>query len=740
MPLVDVPLGEDPTWRIIAVPGNHDVDWTADIWEQQSLCTLTRNDAEGLRRLLAEARRKPLETEHRLAETHYGHLEVFRRRPDHYADRFCNVQEFFDGLYGSSTTPEFSPFALTASPPRHWSAHLFPRLGFAFYGFNSCARNDNLWTGASIDPAAIHEASTHARTNASNLVRIAVWHHGLTAEHGHVDAITPTDLTRLVNEGFRLGLHGHIHKDQEEALDTIYQGRFVRLAVGTLNADHDERPELRGRQFAVVHLYPGQVQVQVYEQGQQTMHPFEKKPRKIHSFSTDEVARSPSTARLHQRRWRLDEAGIAHVSVHLEDVDVQDGAALALVTPPFNRVVHEATASSERATLDVRRVDLPDGRVRCVLGQRERHERLDWNYTVSAAFAIFQGDDVRVAALESPSTQHRQLTRWRPVARDDEEVFCHTVRILTEHLELHVELPPTATMDSARAIVERAHNEHGVEIWRTEPSEERRCLVAHLDEHRARLTVDAPSLGFRYALAIKLATPAPQRSDRSLRVVEDVLAFARNSRPNSSPAHPVQQRVREAFYAFLHDPTRQTFAAETAWHVLLWNKQRGKIFTALGEFPSNGWNVRFEPGFGVAGHAFRFHRPACWHRNTVGAQSLIFQERTELQSPYNHEYAWVVCVPILDEQGGAVGTFSIASPASESPGDRYLSRLAESFVHREDPAITALDRLSSGISIAFWSACATLEALDPDDRNHARNICDALVARASLPAPSPSPP
>lgn len=729
LPLIDAPTDAERRRRLVAVPGNHDVEWGADIWEQRSLSELTRDDPRRLAELLEAARRRPLDPDsHRVVETRYGHVELFRARPGRYAERLRNAQAFFDATYGVEVSPELSPFALTADPARHWSAHVLRDLGVAFYGFNSCVRNDRHWTGASIDAAAVQQAAAHMRAHAEGLVCVAVWHHGLDAEHGRSDAITVSDLARLVNAGFRVGLHGHIHRDQVESVDTLYQGRFVRLAVGTINADRDERQELVGRQFAVVQLYPDQLQVQVFEQSQRALNPFEAKARRILPLVGEEGVREVSEAALHRRTWAVDDQGITRVSVHFEGLTVRDDAPIALPTPPYNRDWHQPRAAVPQGTVAVQRQLLADGRVQFFVNDRRRFARFDWEYLVSAAFAVFRGDDVRPPAPDGLSPRARQAAWWRPAVQPGEEVFCHTVRVLTERLELVVALPEGVELEGAHATVERADVEHGAEVWRVVPSEVRRCAVTAEGPRCVKLSVDAPSLGLRYGVVVGLKTAARRRSEGATRVAEEVLDLARKSPTGrASPVDPIRDRVHDALQDFLREPARHALGHDTAWHVLLWKPARHAVFTALGEFPTSGWNVRFAPGFGVAGHALRFHRPCCWHRDTRGDKSLIFQEHTDLQSAYSHEYRWVVCAPILDEGGAAVGIFSVAGPAPETLGDKHLARLAEDFARGDTDAVASLDGLTSAVSAAFWSACADLDALDPTDRAHARRVCDALV-------------
>ena len=722
-PLIDGATDAEKPQRIVAVPGNHDVDWRADVWAQRSVRELLKGDGSALRDLLRAARRNPRDARCRVVESPLGHVEIFEKRAN-YADRLAHVQGFFDALYGTDVADDFSPFAVTADPARHWSAHVFRAHGVALYGFNSCVHNDNFWTGASLDPAAVDAAAAHARAHAAGLVWVAVWHHGLSDGQGRADALAPADLARLVNAGFRLGLHGHIHEQQAEALDTLYRGRFVRLAVGTLNADHEERPPMKGRQFAALRVYPSQVHVELFEERDARVGEFAPAPRRIESLDVGEVERRSPDARLHRRAWRLDAAGIARVSVHFEGLNVHDGAVLGLVTLPFNQVEHAREAETGRGAVPVQRLDLPDGRVQFLVTGSGAYEQLEWSYVSSAAFALAQGDGVRPTPKADPSARHRDAARWRPVVAPHEEAFCHTVHVLTERLVLEVEFPDEASLNGARAVVERARVEHGVERQVLVPEEQARCEVT-CDGRRATLSVDAPRLGDRYALVVSLARTTRPRARASERVAGAVLELARNWKGSSpSPALPVVTQVRQAIDDFLG---QRPLGPDAVWLTLLWNARRGRIFTAFGDFPAAGYNARFEPGYGVAGHAFRFDRPACWRRDAAGHQSLVFQETTDVQGPFSQRYEWVLCAPILDEGGAAVGIVSLASPGTSAPGDRRLAQLAEDFARNDEAAVDRLDALTSAVSIAFWAALDAVPELDPDDRGHARRVCAALL-------------
>lgn len=742
-PLIDT--SADRARRVIAVPGNHDVDWGAEVFDQQSICKLAKAGPEKLRETLAEARQSPRTSELRLVESEYGHLEILRKKEALYPGRFKEVQAFFDGLYGPAPSPvegELCTFDLTGTPARNWSAHVFPTLGAAFYGFNSCVNNDRYWCGASLDPQAVPDAAVHADRHARGLTRVAVWHHGLSPEGGAIDALTPADLGTLVSWGFQLGLHGHIHADKAEALQTLYQGRFVRLAVGTLGASRRFRPELVGRQVAAVRLYPNQVQVSVLHEGpshDRSRREFASAPPKTFCFGLDPVlARRPAEARLHRRTWELDPTGMARVSVRIEDFDVFDGAVLALIVPPYCQVETRPSASTSSGDLEVQRRELPDGRVRCVVGGRSKHALLEWEYRSSAAFAIYRDDDVRRSQRRAEGPMAGELpSSWKPRVGPDEEAFFHTVRFLTERLVLAVELPSGSSHERCRAIVEQPVHDHGVEGWQPVLTEANHCRLQPSARGGVELVVDGPSLGYRYAIVVTLPL-WPQkivRSPGTAKLIRSVLELTRGEARRARPViDSLNANLREALIDFLlldGFAEQGELGPSTEWLTLLWDEEDGQLVTAFGEFAAHQWNESFDAGHGAAGNAFRFSRPAC--RSGRGT-SLLSRTRRDRRP----DYEWVLCVPILDESLAAIGIFSVGSPVARwpgSPGDRRLALLAESFCRQDDGGASAqkLDQLASVVSSKFWDCLSRLEGLDELWRNRARRVLQTLVSAASPP-------
>jgi hypothetical protein len=55
----------------------------------------------------------------------------------------------------------------------------------------------------------------------------------------------------------------------------------------------------------------------------------------------------------------------------------------------------------------------------------------------------------------------------------------------------------------------------------------------------------------------------------------------------------------------------------------LWTDAEALLRPCFGFFPPDAWVTQFEAGRGIAGHAFRFARPAAWHRSITGEFDVI---------------------------------------------------------------------------------------------------------------------
>lgn len=735
--------------RIVCVPGNHDVSWDAVIAKPVSIADMVRGDDKVLRDRLKKLARGPVDN-YRLVQSALGHIEMHEVIPEQYPSRFDNLQKFFDGFYGTDEDDLFVPFRLRPDKgaARHWSAHVFPKWRVAIYGFNSCELNDCYWTGARLDARHITEAARHADKHARDYVRVAVWHHGMTSEPGRPDALTIVDIGRLVDHGFSVGFHGHIHDSEASEVDRPLRDRFVRVSAGTLSAGAHERPDAAGRQFSVVRLHPRQLHVDVYEE-RGLGKGFHKRPSRFFLLQhvhepMGEVTRATS----HRRTWKLDANGVATVRVEFDVLHVSDAVVLAIVTPPFCRVRADPEAESARGDFTVREDELPDGRFRYVMHGSGDHQNLSWEYMISNAFAL---DRAQLGLRTPPANERpRPENRWRPKVQPDEEAQAHTVRVPCDEFVMRVEFAQPGAIqspwrESVRAVVEAPVDDHGVAQWKPDPDETARCEVTGDDEGGwCQLRVVAPLMHHRYGLVFKLAQEGKVIPSEIADAANDVLDECRNSFSMAEGlVASLNEETTRAVKKFL---ATEDVSEDVTWLGLLWSNHRRKLFTAFGRFRQPSWNVRFSPGVGVAGHAFRFARPAAWHRALHGAsdssESLIYQRQSELQGAHGRDYGWVLCVPIFDPASDApLGIFSIASSnaSSRHQGDMTLSRLALAYARKERGPETSphVENLTGLVNIAFWNVVGNAPSLHQTTRTLAPGAIEYFTRLSSHPGPIP---
>jgi HEAT repeat protein/predicted MPP superfamily phosphohydrolase len=211
----DFPLNPE---QIILVPGNHDLNWKL---------------AEEAYRL---ERRKNYKGE--LREGSYidkGDIIEVRDEED-YKQRFAHFSQFYE-------TIKQKPYPLDYD--QQYTLDHLKEQNLLILGLNSAWQLDHHYKSrASINTNALSNALTKIRHNRDydNCLKIAVWHHPLNS--AWEDRITDHGFTeQLAVAGFRLYLHGHIHKAETSPhpYDLTPDGRKLdRICAGTFGARPDE--------------------------------------------------------------------------------------------------------------------------------------------------------------------------------------------------------------------------------------------------------------------------------------------------------------------------------------------------------------------------------------------------------------------------------------------------------------------------------------------------------------------
>jgi predicted phosphodiesterase len=310
--------------RVVLVPGNHDVQWLDgkdDIVEPFRLASIsTPSDVDSLKTSLETLKWTPNESDLRLSVGAYGHMEILKLKPvGEYVARFKNVHESLGRFYGSVLRDgnDHRPFdLLDPTGSGDWSAHIFREEGVAFFGFSSCSRNDKYWHGAHIKQTTIDEARRYAETRANNLLRVAVWHHGLSSDLGRPDHLTLKDIAGLSDAGFQVGFHGHIHDATFDVMKLLNE-QLALVSTGSLGAGKKEREDTVGRQFTVASLFPTRLSVEVFESNKDGQYRINSERYRRVSIPARPVSkdatRNPrsTVAEHHSRTWTITPDGHA---------------------------------------------------------------------------------------------------------------------------------------------------------------------------------------------------------------------------------------------------------------------------------------------------------------------------------------------------------------------------------------------------------------------------------------------
>jgi len=200
--------------QIVLVPGNHDVSWAAS---KSAYVPVRRSEHKG-----------PLEE----GQFIDGGAYVEIRDEAKYQRRFAAFAEFYHDVRLETYPLEYEQQA---------TLHHFPAQRLLLLGLSSAwALDHHFTTRPSIHQAALGQALRLVRTTAAyaDCLKLAVFHHPI---HGDgEDRIKDSGfLERLAVEGFRIALHGHIHKAQTDSFrhDITSGGRQIYLAgAGTFGA------------------------------------------------------------------------------------------------------------------------------------------------------------------------------------------------------------------------------------------------------------------------------------------------------------------------------------------------------------------------------------------------------------------------------------------------------------------------------------------------------------------------
>jgi hypothetical protein len=199
--------------QILIVPGNHDVDWHQSrvayqlIWEEEYCGSrdpeICHDRGDGILTVLDRSR---------------------------YPHRFESFSNFYEGIKGEPFPMNYENQVLF----NHFADQKLPLMGL-----NSAWQTDHQHKAkAGINPLALSYAMDEILQKYDDCTKIAVWHHPLKSDEE--DRIKQDDfMEQLAVAGFRLALHGHIHKADSNLYryDHTPKGRKIEIiGAGTFGA------------------------------------------------------------------------------------------------------------------------------------------------------------------------------------------------------------------------------------------------------------------------------------------------------------------------------------------------------------------------------------------------------------------------------------------------------------------------------------------------------------------------
>jgi len=226
--------------QVVIVPGNHDLSWPLS------------KSAYSLRR--REDLKAPLEEGNYIA---HGTEVVEVRDEAAYMKRFEPFAEFYEQIKGAPYPLEYADQV---------DVQDFAKENVLFLGLNSAWETDHHFRSrASIHPEAVTTALARIRKSSAHAgrLKIAVWHHPLSGPDE--DRIRDQGfLQQLAKAGFRLVLHGHIHKADTSQFryDMTPDGRRIDLvSAGTFGAPTREWVPGYPLQYNLLRIYKEKVVV-----------------------------------------------------------------------------------------------------------------------------------------------------------------------------------------------------------------------------------------------------------------------------------------------------------------------------------------------------------------------------------------------------------------------------------------------------------------------------------------------
>ena len=249
--LADTFLGGNRS-NLLMIPGNHDVDFN------RSRAAMSEVQLRGpeIKGALFDS---GCDNPYRWCWTE---ANVYRITDETaYADRFKYYCDTFNRFY------EGVRLAYPVDPNKFSNLFELDEGRIVVAAFNSCHGNDCFsYVGEISTPEIAKCHLAIAESGKRYRLKLAVWHHDVAGPPRRSDYMDSDIVKLMIDKGFRLGLHGHLHKARA-TVDWVHTARRTEMVVvgaGSLCAEASDTPRGVSREYNVIEIGPCYAKARVH--------------------------------------------------------------------------------------------------------------------------------------------------------------------------------------------------------------------------------------------------------------------------------------------------------------------------------------------------------------------------------------------------------------------------------------------------------------------------------------------
>ncbi|HTL36772.1 MAG TPA: GAF domain-containing protein, partial [Kofleriaceae bacterium] len=428
-----------------------------------------------------------------------------------------------------------------------------------------------------------------------------------------------------------------------------------------------------------------------------------------------------------KRHATLDPStGVTKIDIELTDLVVSHPIVLAKIDRRMVSLPAKALANGQEFDIELRQVNNTVEYRFPGWPSDQASGTLSWSYRVANPFALTRAE----RGYADPDS------RVVPNLPADYESWTHLVQFDYDKLTLIFEADdgyfaePGGTPTIEPVVLRPKPGHHPP--WERVEREESRARSARPSPSSCAFSWPSPMAGYSYGFIFRLA-----REGASLPpdIATEITHLATKCRSNTTQGGPIREELTERYQAAIRaalglSDTDDLFADHSVGVVNLWNHEERLLRPCFGQFPPDAWVTNFRAGQGIAGHAFRFGRPAAWHHAFAGDFDVI---RVPTMTG-TRDYEWILALPILTEptlSGKTVGVFGFAGTKDhDSRATERLAQFARAIAQHKDPHHEFVD-LWYLINAAFWLGIRDLDKLVS---LNLRELAEASFSAYQMPA------